>query len=37
MHVPVFADMKRLAEVRQQIPISKQKRADLYAVEAKKP
>ncbi|KAH0515969.1 Omega-amidase NIT2 [Microtus ochrogaster] len=30
-------DLKRLAEVRQQIPISKQKRADLYAVEAKKP
>ncbi|OBS63958.1 hypothetical protein A6R68_07505, partial [Neotoma lepida] len=30
-------DLKRLAEVRQQIPILKQKRTDLYAVETKRP
>ncbi|GAB5576385.1 omega-amidase NIT2 isoform X2 [Prionailurus iriomotensis] len=30
-------DLKRLAEIRQQIPIFSQKRSDLYAVEAKKP
>uniref|UniRef100_A0A9L0SLL0 Omega-amidase NIT2 n=1 Tax=Equus caballus TaxID=9796 RepID=A0A9L0SLL0_HORSE len=30
-------DLKKLAEIRQQIPIFSQKRLDLYAVEAKKP
>ncbi|XP_076799143.1 omega-amidase NIT2 isoform X1 [Arvicanthis niloticus] len=30
-------DLKKLAEIRQQIPILKQKRADLYTVETKKP
>lgn len=30
-------DLKKLAEIRQQIPILKQKRADLYTVESKKP
>ncbi|XP_034871123.1 omega-amidase NIT2 isoform X2 [Mirounga leonina] len=30
-------DLKKLAEIRQQIPIFSQKRSDLYAVEAKKP
>ncbi|KAM4863545.1 omega-amidase NIT2 isoform X2 [Urocitellus parryii] len=30
-------DLKKLAEIRQQIPIFKQKRSDLYAVETKKP
>ncbi|KAG8509523.1 Omega-amidase NIT2 [Galemys pyrenaicus] len=30
-------DLKKLAEIRQQIPIYNQKRSDLYAVEAKKP
>ncbi|KAF6120635.1 nitrilase family member 2 [Phyllostomus discolor] len=30
-------DLKKLAEIRQQIPICNQKRSDLYAVEAKKP
>lgn len=29
-------DLKKLAEIRQQIPIFSQKRSDLYAVEAKK-
>uniref|UniRef100_A0AC11APJ0 Nitrilase family member 2 n=1 Tax=Ovis aries TaxID=9940 RepID=A0AC11APJ0_SHEEP len=29
-------DLKKLAEIRQQIPIFRQKRSDLYAVEAKK-
>lgn len=33
----VFADLKKLAEIRQQIPIFSQKRSDLYAVEAKEP
>ncbi|XP_078208339.1 omega-amidase NIT2 isoform X2 [Callithrix jacchus] len=30
-------DLKKLAEIRQQIPIFRQKRSDLYAVEMKKP
>ncbi|XP_049565814.1 omega-amidase NIT2 [Orcinus orca] len=30
-------DLKKLAEIRQQIPVFSQKRSDLYAVEAKKP
>ncbi|ELW69970.1 Omega-amidase NIT2 [Tupaia chinensis] len=30
-------DLKKLAEIRQQIPILRQKRSDLYAVETKKP
>ncbi|XP_063126479.1 omega-amidase NIT2 isoform X3 [Rattus norvegicus] len=30
-------DLKKLSEIRQQIPILKQKRADLYSVESKKP
>ncbi|XP_049641569.1 omega-amidase NIT2, partial [Suncus etruscus] len=30
-------DLKKLSEIRQQIPIYSQKRSDLYAVEAKKP
>uniref|UniRef100_A0A8D0JK81 Omega-amidase NIT2 n=2 Tax=Sus scrofa TaxID=9823 RepID=A0A8D0JK81_PIG len=30
-------DLKKLAEIRQQIPIFSQKRSDLYAVEVKKP
>lgn len=33
----VVADLKKVAEIRQQIPILSQKRSDLYAVEAKKP
>lgn len=37
VHFPVFADLKKVAEIRQQIPIFSQKRSDLYAVEAKKP
>lgn len=36
VHFSVFADLKKLAEIRQQIPIFSQKRSDLYAVEAKK-
>ncbi|GAB1300342.1 Omega-amidase NIT2 [Apodemus speciosus] len=34
---PWGADLKKLAEIRQQIPVLKQKRADLYTVETKKP
>ncbi|XP_033067372.1 omega-amidase NIT2 isoform X2 [Trachypithecus francoisi] len=30
-------DLKKLAEIRQQIPVFRQKRSDLYAVEMKKP
>lgn len=30
------ADLKKLAEIRQQLPILSQKRGDLYAVEMKK-
>lgn len=37
VNFPVFADLKKVAEIRQQVPIFKQKRSDLYAVEAKKP
>ena len=37
VNFPVFADLKKVAEIRQQIPIFNQKRSDLYAVEAKKP
>lgn len=36
VYFSVFADLKKLAEIRQQIPIFSQKRSDLYAVEAKK-
>ncbi|KAF5923909.1 hypothetical protein HPG69_010338 [Diceros bicornis minor] len=36
VHFPVVADLKKVAEIRQQIPIFSQKRSDLYAVEAKK-